>query len=562
MGIVYLAENPSGLRVAVKLIRAELSDDPEFRVRFRREVDAGRRVGGICTAKYLDADLDCERPYLVTEYVEGGSLADYVAANGPLGEDQLVGMAVGLAEAIVAMHAAGVIHRDLKPSNVLMAADGPKVVDFGISHAVDGTALTRSGIIIGSPAWMAPEQATGRDTTPAVDVFAWGATVAFAATGRSPFGDGRPEGILYRVVHEEPDLNGVEAKLQPLVASALAKDPEARPTTDKLLVSVVRTAIPDSVLPGGNIAATTVILDHTWRLASKPTPLTQPARRRWLQIAWLSAIVLLTVGLVGGILYAVDRKPTHHVSGGKTTPKSIPSDKATTVPSTSTTATSAPISTTSNVSASIPFVTCPTSNALTQQSTPPALPTSIVLTVPEDLVSQIEVYGDDLGMMKLVGPRGWACSASYGADGSGGVAVYSVGEAVPSGQSYSPSSEQAIVGSETSACVGCAIGQACPLFPAAANADQSLNGTSCMQTRPTSESDEQISAGVVGFLDPPDVAGDGNPSGGPYPANGVMTYVYPASDDGSWLDTCTLPYSETQLCTLALNTFVQMYGNN
>ena len=225
MGVVYLAHDASGTEVAVKLIRPELADDPTFRPRFRREVQAGQRVSGVCTAKYLDADLESDRPYLVTEYVAGGNLADYVAANGPLAGDQLVGLAVGLAEAIVAIHASGVIHRDLKPSNVLMAATGPKVVDFGISHAADSTSVSQSGVIVGSPAWMAPEQAQGRESTPAVDVFSWGATVAFAATGRSPFGEGRPEAIIYRVVHEEPDLGGVDTRIRPVVAEALRRSP-------------------------------------------------------------------------------------------------------------------------------------------------------------------------------------------------------------------------------------------------------------------------------------------------------------------------------------------------
>ena len=168
---MYLAEDQSGRRVALKLIRPELADDPAFRSRFRREVQAGQRVGGICTAKYLDADLESEHPYLVTEFVVGGNLADYVASHGPLTGEQLIGLAVGLAEAVVAMHASGVIHRDLKPTNVLMAASGPKVVDFGISHAMDATSVTQTGVIMGSPAWMAPEQALGTQTTSAADVF-------------------------------------------------------------------------------------------------------------------------------------------------------------------------------------------------------------------------------------------------------------------------------------------------------------------------------------------------------------------------------------------------------
>jgi serine/threonine protein kinase len=157
MGVVYLVSAPDGTQAALKLIRAELADDPAFRARFRREVEAGQRVGGVCNAKYIAAELDAERPYLVTEYVPGGNLADFVAANGPLPGDQAVSLAVGLAEALVAMSSVGVIHRDLKPSNVLMGSSGPKVVDFGIVHAADGTALTQTGLTVGSPSWMAPE---------------------------------------------------------------------------------------------------------------------------------------------------------------------------------------------------------------------------------------------------------------------------------------------------------------------------------------------------------------------------------------------------------------------
>jgi serine/threonine protein kinase len=309
MGVVYLAEDANGRQVALKLVRPELADDPVFRSRFRREVQAGQRVGGICTAKYLDADLDSEHPYLVTEYVEGGNLADYVASHGPLVGEQLIGLAVGLAEAIVAMHASGVIHRDLKPTNVLMAPAGPKVVDFGISHAADGTALTQTGVVVGSPSWMAPEQAQGRETIPAVDVFSWGATVAFAATGRFPFGEGRPDAVIYRVVHEEPDLSGVDPKLLPMVVAALNKDPAARPAPDKLLVDVVKTAMAGDVPPGGSVAMTTLVLDRTW-VNEPPSPL-PPKTRRPRQVAWIAASVVVIAAFVAGALYVA------HANHGK-----------------------------------------------------------------------------------------------------------------------------------------------------------------------------------------------------------------------------------------------------
>jgi hypothetical protein len=185
----------------------------------------------------------------------------------------------------------------------------------------------------------------------------------------------------------------------------------------------------------------------------------------------------------------------------------------------------------------------------------------MTLDVPGDLANRIAFYSDERGAMKLIGPKGWQCSAIYGADGSGAVRAFPTGEQAPMGSAFSSQPQQAIVGSETSACVGCSELQACPLFPAAA-ADY-LNGyqMSCPETKPADESTVQISPGVIGFEDLAGIAGDGNPSGGPYPANGVMTY-YSGNQGGSWLDTCTLPESDHALCTVALNTFINFYGNN
>ena len=312
MGVVYLGQGPDGHRVAVKLIRPELADDAAFRTRFRREVEAARRVGGLCTARVIDADLEAERPFLVTEYVEEGSLADHVATHGPLTGDQLVGLAVGLAEAVVAIHAAGVIHRDLKPSNVLMGPQGPKVVDFGISHAADLTSMTQSQVVMGSPSWMAPEQATGGETTPAVDVFAWGATVAFASTGRSPFGEGRPDAVIYRLVHEQPNLEGVDPRLRSIVNTALSKDPAGRPRPDALLVSVVQQAMPASVSPGGSSAVTTAVLDQTWRGSVAPVAASRPSTvGRQQQAVWIGAALVLLALLGAGISYAVTSGNNH-----------------------------------------------------------------------------------------------------------------------------------------------------------------------------------------------------------------------------------------------------------
>lgn len=209
---------------------------------------------------------------------------------------------------------------------------------------------------------------------------------------------------------------------------------------------------------------------------------------------------------------------------------------------------------------SVPVVVCPTSFGVTPTSTgaPPPGPREIRL--PAQVRDRVAVYADQADRMELLGPRGWRCSALYGADGSGGVAVYPPGQPVPDAAPFRRSTAEAVVGSETAACVGCREVQACPLFAAAAGDYQRDFGAPCPETRPTTESVQRLAPGVVGFEDPPGVAGDGNPSGGPDPANGVMTY-HAASTDGSWLDTCTLPSSDHVLCTAALALFVADYGS-
>jgi hypothetical protein len=235
MGRVYLGLSPGGRAVAVKVIRAELAQDPEFRARFRREVSVARTVSGLYTAPVLDADTDGPEPWLATAYVPGPSLADAVTGHGPLPAASVLMLAAGLAEALSAIHGAGIVHRDLKPANVLLAADGPRLIDFGISRAAEASALTHTGLVVGSPGFMSPEQAEGRDVGPASDVFSLGAVLAFAATGQGPFGSGSTPALVYRVVHNPPDLDLVPDEIRPLVERCLAKDPGVRPTAATLL---------------------------------------------------------------------------------------------------------------------------------------------------------------------------------------------------------------------------------------------------------------------------------------------------------------------------------------
>ncbi|WP_343239518.1 protein kinase [Streptomyces sp. SID7909] len=235
MGVVYLARSPRGRMVAVKSIRLELAALPDFRLRFAEEVAIAQRVGGDWTAAVLDADPHAERPWVATAYVPGPTLAEVVARHGPLPERSVRGLASGLCDALADIHAAGLVHRDLKPSNVMITIDGPKVIDFGIVRAVDGPThggLTSTGVVVGSPGFMAPEQVRGERLTAACDIFSLGSVLAFAAAGRLPFdtAEGRPHALMYRVVHEEPDLTGIPGALLPLIGDCLAKDPEARPS--------------------------------------------------------------------------------------------------------------------------------------------------------------------------------------------------------------------------------------------------------------------------------------------------------------------------------------------
>ena len=228
-GEVYLGLSPGGRAVAVKMMRPELGEDREFLRRFHLEVAAAQQVNGLYTAPVVAVGLDERRPWVATAFVPGPSLDRAVAANGPLPELAVWRLLAGLVEALQAIHACGLVHRDLKPQNVLLAADGPRVIDFGISKSLDGTAMTATGMIIGTPSFMAPEQANGELVGPESDIFSLGGVLAYAATGAPPFGGGGYAPVLYRVVHRDPALDGVPPALRAVIERCLAKAPDARP---------------------------------------------------------------------------------------------------------------------------------------------------------------------------------------------------------------------------------------------------------------------------------------------------------------------------------------------
>ncbi|WP_233508320.1 serine/threonine-protein kinase, partial [Spongiactinospora gelatinilytica] len=242
-GTVFLAEAPSGERVAVKLLHARLAADATARERFRREVETARRVARFCTVPVLDADVRNDRPYVVSEFVDGVPLDRLVRERGPIGGDELMRVAVGTATALAAIHRAGVVHRDFKPSNVLVAADGPRVIDFGIARALDMATATTTSSVMGTPAYTSPEQISGHPASPASDVFAWAITMVFAASGRPAFGAQTIPAVLNRILNTPPDLSEVpEGPLRHLLDRCLVKDPSGRPTAAEALLRLIDSA--------------------------------------------------------------------------------------------------------------------------------------------------------------------------------------------------------------------------------------------------------------------------------------------------------------------------------
>jgi hypothetical protein len=318
MGHVFLGQSPGGRLVAVKVIRPELAQSPDFRSRFAREVAAARRVSGMFTAPVVDADTDAPRPWLVTGYVDGPSLSDLVGRTGGMPDSDVIRLGRALAEGLAAIHAAGIVHRDLKPSNVLLASDGPRIIDFGVSRAVEATALTQTGLVMGSPGFMSPEQAQGLEVTAASDVFSLGAVLAFAATGTDPFGTGAAATLLYRVVHAEATLGGISGGLRDVIEACLRKNPAERPTPASLLaifgsvgngpVRLPATAEPDSMRPA---AAAAVMKSRDFS-----TEIRRP-RPRW---PWLALAAAVVIAAGGGFALATHdfgthKPPARHSSG-------------------------------------------------------------------------------------------------------------------------------------------------------------------------------------------------------------------------------------------------------
>ncbi|MFE9564003.1 serine/threonine-protein kinase [Streptomyces sp. NPDC006487] len=335
MGVVHLATSESGLKLAVKIVHPQHAVDPEFRARFRQEVAAARRVSGAFTAPVVDADPDAERPWMATLFIDAPTLSERVR-DQVLEARELARLAAGLAEALRDIHRAGVVHRDLKPSNVLMASDGVRVIDFGISRPADSDLRTETGKLIGTPPFMAPEQfQRPREVGTAADVFALGAVLVYAATGRGPFDSDSHYLVAYQVVHSEPDLTGLPERLVPLVAQCLAKDPAERPSADALIVALRAVAYPTDLdtqafIPRPRQPVPDEEATHRReRIAtpdeSAPDP-SAPGHGRRTRVAVAAAVgLLLAGGAAGGLLWSAagDEPPKPAAATGAPAPQRV-----------------------------------------------------------------------------------------------------------------------------------------------------------------------------------------------------------------------------------------------
>lgn len=328
MGTVHAGVASDGTRVAVKVIHPGQAQDPEFRARFRREVELSSRVTGPHLVPLLAADPDAQTPWLATAYVPGPTLNQHVLAHGPLTEGSLCAFAAATAQAMAAIHAVGVVHRDVKPQNILLTPAGPRVLDFGIAHAADGTSVTRTGVMTGTPGWISPEQYRQGTAGPAGDVFAWAALVAYAATGRLPFGTGAPDVVAFRVMSGEADLDGIPEPLRRTVEKALVQEPGRRPSAAEAAqeCTVLLAAQVTQVAKADAVPATAVdMVTAVWEVPAVEDPAWHLPADRSRSKRRLAGAVVLAAGVVGGLAGGVAALLPGDTGGSRHTPSSVAS---------------------------------------------------------------------------------------------------------------------------------------------------------------------------------------------------------------------------------------------
>lgn len=339
MGEVFLGRAPDGKLAALKVVREEYASDPAFRARFRREVEACSRVRGPRVAELVDAETDSARPWLAINYVPGPTLGAQVTENGPLTADQVLALAIGLADALTEVWAGGIVHRDLKPSNVILTPDGPVLIDFGIATAADATAITRPGTTIGSAGWIAPEVLQGRPATPSTDLWGWAAVVVFAANGTGPHGEGPPDALAWRTLSADPDpavLTRLPEPLRSLTARSLAVDPARRPDPDFMPALVAGQAVDEPTSVAETRPERDAVLTRLWDLPLTPDPTldqpspSRPARRRLAGAAITAALVAAT-----GVAVALAVNQDGQEEPGRTTTTTLSTTTTTTLGTTS-----------------------------------------------------------------------------------------------------------------------------------------------------------------------------------------------------------------------------------
>ena len=370
MGRVYLSYTPGGRPVAIKVIRSEYADDPAFRRRFAHEVATAQRVQGLYTAPVIDAGPDAPQPWLATAYVPGPSLQYAIGSWGPLPAESVLVLVAGVAEALQSIHGAGVVHRDLKPSNVILAADGPRVIDFGIARAVDSTSMTQTGFRPGTPAFMSPEQVRGQSVTPSADIWSLGVLAAFAATGELPFGGGLDPAVPYRILEQEPTLTGCPESVRGVALRCLDKDPAARPDPAGV-IQLCRGASTDTRLQLGAGWLPPPVAAEVHRIAAAPVPPPPPVpamtapepprrggRTRALVIAGL-VVALVAAGVITAAATGLFKEKTagsaSGIPGGSTS-ATEPTTTTDTAPTTSSRPTTATSQSASGSQSSVPSV--------------------------------------------------------------------------------------------------------------------------------------------------------------------------------------------------------------
>lgn len=567
MGVVYLAEARTGARAALKVIRPDLADDPGFRERFAREVASARRVQSQVTAAVVDADPIAEQPWVAFEYIDAPNLAQVVSRGVPR-RSAAVGILAGVAEALAAIHSAWLIHRDLKPANVLVAHSGVVVIDFGIAAALDASTLTGTSHMIGTPAWLAPEQIRGQRVTPAADIFAWGTLAMYTTTGHHPFSglDQAPAAVMYRIVNERPDLTGLPPEMRSIVTSALNPDPDARPTAPELIRALLPGVSPDLptvIAPRPPTDPTTIapraVADTVISSPVAAGSARGPSRRRMLIAVVAVAIVLVAGGIAAAL--TLHSGPHHPLAANTITTTTVVSkpSKTTTpvsattpvVPTTPEAPTTARIATTTATTVAaavnVAVTSCPTEYGVDGTT---GLPVPASLSLPSSEAGNLTGFSN--GYVSALGPTDWSCSALVAADGGRSLVVYPADESEPQVGDETGSSAQAVLIDIPSSQTEPANDLACPFFASAA----AISLVPC-QAPPAQEAVHYDGSNIVEFEDPPGVTGDADPSGGPYPANGVI--IWDPTNRYSAEAVCTLPNNDRSECTAILNAFIAKY---